>query len=351
MALTGALLAGTPVLPAVDGNLCRCTGYSGIRRACAALEEQFSRRPLALAEAATLGLLPRAVADAGATLTAPPPEALRPGDVVGGETDWAVQHPYTPAPAATRLHRVPELRGITVDGDWLAIGGAVTMGELHESELVAAAWPALPGFLTLFASPGIRSSATVGGNLANASPAADVSVVLLALGAEVDLTGPAGARRLPLEDFFLAYKRTALAAGDVIAAVRVPRNADGARRLSALKVAKRPHDDITSVTSALVMGVAAGADDDARFGDDVRLAAGGVAPVPLLMPTPAAVLAGAAVDTTTVRAARRAAEAEATPIDDLRGSATYKRTLLGHQLVAHVAALFPDTIDWREALR
>jgi len=76
-----------------------------------------------------------------------------------------------------------------------------------------------------------------------------------------------------------------------------------------------------------------------------------VAPVPFLMATTAAALAGAVVDDATVRGAVRAATAEATPIDDLRGSAAYKRALLGHQLVAHVDALFPGTIDWREALR
>lgn len=359
MALTGALLAGTPLLDAVDGNLCRCTGYAGIRRACAALEEQFPRRPLTLAEAAALGLLPRAVADAGASLTALPPVDLRVAGglggtvgapMIGGETDWAVQHPYASAPAgALRLHRVPELRGITPDGDWLAIGAAATVAEVRESPLVAAAWPALPEFLDLFASPGIRNSATVGGNLANASPAADVSVVLLALGAEVELAGPDGARRLPLAEFFLGYRKTALRDGELITSIRVPRNADGALRLSALKVSRRPHDDITSVTSALVAG-GGGAGDVARFGP-VRLAAGGVAPVPFLMPATAAVLSGAPVDTTTVRGAVRAATAEATPIDDLRGSAAYKCALLGHQLVAHVDALFPGTIDWREALQ
>lgn len=348
MAITGALLAGTPLLDAVDGNLCRCTGYSGIRRACAALEAQFPRRPLTLAEAAAAGLLPSAVADAAASLTPLPPEPLRPGDVVGGETDWAVQHPYEPGRAETRLHRVPELRAISADGEWLALGAAVTIAEVKDSDLIAAAWPALPEFLTLFASPGIRASATLGGNLANASPAADVSVVLLALGAEVEIAGPAASRRLPLEDFFLSYKRTALDPGDVITTVRIPRNADGTRRLHAIKVSKRPHDDITSVTSAVVAQV----DDDAappRLGD-VRLAAGGVAPVPLLLRETASALEGAPVDAETVRAAAATARAEATPIDDLRGSAAYKRALLGNQVIAHLDALIPGTVDWQEAL-
>jgi xanthine dehydrogenase small subunit len=344
MAITGALLAGTPLLDAVDGNLCRCTGYSGIRRACATLEADFPRRPLTLAEAAAAGLLPATVADAAASLATLPPAELRPGDVVGGETDWAVQHPYESGRAETRLHRVPALRAIAAEGDSIAIGAAVTVAELMDSPEIAAAWPALPEFLALFASPGIRASATVGGNLANASPAADIAVVLLALGAEVEI----GERRLPLEDFYLGYKQTALAPGEVITRVRIPRNADGTRRLHAIKVSKRPHDDITSVTSAVVAQV----DDDAvppRLGD-VRVAAGGVAPVPLLLRETASALAGAPVDAETVRAAAATARAEATPIDDLRGSADYKRALLGNQVIAHLDDLVPGAVDWQEAL-
>jgi len=355
MALTGALLAGTPLLAAVDGNLCRCTGYAGIRRAIAALEAEFPHRPLTLAEAAAAGLLPDAVADAARTLAPLPHESLGVGAPLGGETDWGVQHPYETAPPGTRLHRVPELRAISTDGDRIVIGAAATVGELRDNGTVAAAWPALADFLGLFASPGIRASATVGGNLANASPAADLAVALLALGADVDLAGPSGERRLPLDEFFLAYRRTALRDGEVITAVRIPANADGRLHLSAIKTSKRPHDDITSVTSVLVADLgnpdAEGDDGDATppWIGDVRLAAGGVAPVPLLLRETASALSGAPVDCETIRAAAATARAEATPIDDLRGSAPYKRALLGNQVIAHLDALVPGGVDWREA--
>ncbi len=345
IALTAGLINGTPLEAAVSGNLCRCTGYAGIRRACALLEAQFPRRRLTLAEAASLGILPAAVAEAARALAPQHPEPLRPpGEetVVGGATDLAVQRPQDTGPRL-RAHRVPGLRGITLEGGHLRIGGAVTVAELQESPLVAAAWPALGPFLDQFASPGIRNSATIGGNIVNASPAADLTVVLLALGADVALAGPNGGRTVPLHAFHLGYRVTDLHPHELLTAIRIPRNGDGAFRLHALKVARRAHDDITSVTSALVAGPGA----EGRFGE-VRFSAGGVAPVPLLLSDVAAALTGRPATVATVQAALPVLDDAVTPIDDVRGSARYKRDLLRHQLVAHLAALFD--LDWQECL-
>lgn len=356
VALTAALLAGAELTAAVDGNLCRCTGYAGIRRACAALGEGFAREPMTLAQAAAMGLLPRAVADAGARLAPLAPESLddgfagagdgvAPPQWAGGDTDWAVQNehaaPNLPRP---RLARIPQLRRIALDGDFLAVGAAVTIAELQANPQVAAAWPALPAFLEFFASPGIRNSATVGGNLVNASPAADLATVLLALGAEVELRAPGETWRLPLEAFFLSYRRTALPPGGVLTTVHLPRNAAGARRLAALKVARRGHDDITSVTTAICADAGTGG-----LGE-VRLAAGGVAPVPRFLPRTSAALSSDRLRTATVRRALEVLAAEATPIDDVRGSARYKADLLAYQLISHLVELRPQAVAWEELL-
>lgn len=338
VALTAGLLAGVPAREAAAGTLCRCTGYAGVRRACDRLDARFPAVPRTLAEAAALGLVPDAVARAGAALRPLVPDPVRPdAAAVGGHTDAALAPP-SPGPAAPdrRLTRDPALRGVTADADTLTLGAATTVADLRAHPAVARAWPALAAFLDRFASPGVRGLATVGGNLAHASPVADLAVVLLALGAGLTLEGPEGRRDLPLDAFFLAYRRTALRPGEVVAAVRIPANPDGAARLHAEKVARRSHDDIASVTSALVV---TGGDD--RTLGDVALSAGGVAPVPTLLDRTAAALTGCPLEPAAVRDALAGLAGEIAPIDDVRGSAAYKARLLRHVVLAHLAALYP----------
>ena len=343
IALTAGLLAGVSALDAAAGTLCRCTGYGGVRRACERLDAQFAPAPRTLAEAAALGIVPDAVARAGATLRPLRPDPPRPGAVaVGGHTDEALAHPAGPAASTPRrLRRSPDLRGVTRDGDALVIGAATTVAEVQASQLVARAWPALPGFLDRFGSPAIRGLATVGGNLAHASPVADLAVVLLALDAQLTLEGPDGRRELPLSEFFLAYRRTALRPDELIVTVRVPANDDGAGRLHAEKVSRRIHDDIASVNSTMVV-----TGGDERTLGRVVLSAGGVAPVPALLARTAAALSGCPLDPAPVRAALGHLAGEVAPIDDVRGSASYKARLLRHVVLAHLAALHPGFDPW-----
>ena len=314
IALTGALLNRVPPMGAASGNLCRCTGYGGLRRAADMLAARF---PNGLGTDA----LPEAVVSAASALRPRPrprgghtDAPLRPRDRTG-----SVPLPFDPAPDA---------RAIATQGSLVVIGAGVTVAELLADPLLQEAWPMLAQHLELFGSPAVREAATVGGNLANASPAADLAVVLLALGADLALDGPTGRRSLPLARFHLAYRRTALRPGEVIVEVSIPRNPDGRARLHAEKVCRRRHDDVASVCSAMVV------DDGA-----VTLAAGGVAPVPLLLPATARALGMWPPDADCVRAALAAVPGEIRPIDDLRGSASYKTRLLQHQVLAHVAAL------------
>lgn len=369
VALTAALLNGDPLLSAVSGNLCRCGAYAGVRRACARIARDFAQRPHSLREAAALGLLLPEVAAAGEQLAAFAAQATvgtglaeklqqldalnrleLGGLVVAGESDWSLQHAHRAdqakralaAPHALQLHRVTELRRIRADADGLHIGAAVSVAELRSSPLIAADWPELPSFLEFFASPAIRNVATIGGNLVNASPIADLAVILLALDAELSIVSLAGCRRIPLSGFYLAYHRTGLAADEVLSEVHVP--PAGGRQLRYRKVARREHDDIASVNLALAVGHAS----SGYFGE-VSLAAGGVGPYPLRLPRAAAALCGRPVCAATLREALSLIDEEIAPIDDLRGSAAYKRRLLKHLLLDQVAALHPD-FAWEECL-
>lgn len=345
-ALTAAMLNGVPPLAAAAGNLCRCTGYAGIRRACAELTALVPQQPLTLAEASEAGLVR---GDTAAAATALRPLPLESADarvahaLLAGDTDHAVRqaHEKTAHAPWLRLHRMPSLRALSARAGVITIGAAVTVAELQASAVIARAWPALPAFLDRFGSPAVRQLATVGGNLANASPVADLAVLLLAMDAELAIDGPDGRRDLPLADFFHGYRRTDLAEDELLVSITIPGNADASRRLHAEKVAKRTYDDIASVASAMVV-----TGGDAEHFGVVRLSAGGVAPVPLLLPGVAAGLSGRPVTAPVVRNALDGLGQAIAPIDDVRGSAAYKAGLLRHLVAAQVAALYPGFDVW-----
>ena len=343
MALTGTLLNGESPVEAAAGNLCRCTGYAGIRRACEALDTQFIRRERSLDEAAEPGLLPATVAAASAGLK-PLAEQKQPTienqpRFRAGNTDLGVQHAHQAydATASLGLHRVPSLRAITLHEGYVSVGAAVTVAELRQDETLNEEWPLLGHFLNQFASPSIRHMATVGGNLVNASPVADLAVALLAMDAALVLQTATAERICPLADFYLAYHQTALRPDELLTAIRIPRNATASSRFHAEKVAKRERDDIATVNSAMTV-----TDGLPGCFGEVRISAGGVAAFPKVLTATSAFLSGKPVNALVIRDAMTLVEGEISPMDDLRGSADYKCRLLQHLLLAHVLALFPE---------
>ena len=325
VALTWALLSGADPRRAAAGNLCRCTGYAGIRRACDLLAAGPGRIPLDQ-------LLPGPVLRVARALPPLDPEPFdgHPNRWLAGATDDIPEHRHAAVPhrRPTLLSRVPELRRITAYPGGVELGSAVTAAQVQDSELIAARWPGLGDHLEQFGSPAVRASATLGGNLVHASPTADLALPLLAMGASVVLSGPDGQRQLPLEQFFLAYRRVDLRHGEVLLVVRVPDPPPGSV-LHLEKVARRRFDDIASASIAVRLDR-----DDTGCIADLRIAAGGVAPIPLLLTRTADVLRGSRPDAPTLDRALVALAGEVTPIDDVRGSAAYKRALLGHLLIA-----------------
>ena len=169
--------------------------------------------------------------------------------------------------------------------------------------------------------PQIRNRATVGGNLASASPAADVATALLALDATVEMAGTRGTRTMPLGDFFLEYRRTALAPDELIASVTFPSDWQTAWE----KLGKRGAMNISLVCCAVGVSPAG----------DVRVAFGSVAPFPMLAGRTGEFLQRAGVtptspaDEATLAEAARIAASEVRPVDDFRGSAEYRREMAG----------------------
>lgn len=351
VALTGRLLSGGRVdeaalAAALEGNLCRCTGYASIRRAARRLGEEFSDLPddpaTRLAALAVRGVVPPALA---ATMTSLPEAAgksRRGALLLGGGTDWFVRHTDAgPGTEAEFSDRDTSLQTIARSGSSLRIGGAVTVRDFFASQEVRSIAPGIEEYEDLFASPPIRARATLAGNIANASPVADATALLLALGGRLLLRGEKGAEReLPLEDFFLGYKRTALAGDERIEAILLP-EAEKPRRLHFEKAGRRARLDIATVNTAFACYAEGGTGRGAVL-TGVRLTAGGVAPTPLLLRDVSSYLEGRSPTAEVVREAAQRARSGTNPISDARGSGAYRSDLVERLVTAHFLALFPE---------
>ena len=216
------------------------------------------------------------------------------------------------------LGRVEALRGIGEDGPRVRIGGRTTVSELLASPLVAATAPSLVQSARLFAGQMVRNTATVAGNIACGSPAADLVPPLLALDAELTLASRGGSRTVPLSDFYRGYKKDVRRADELIAAVAWPKPAAGARS-SFYKLGRRKGDAIT------ITGVAVSLAVDRGVCTRARIALGAVAPVVLRARAAEAMLEGQRLTAELVAAAAARAAGEASPIDDIRASAAYRR--------------------------
>lgn len=255
------------------------------------------------------------------TLTKAHPEAV----LLAGGTDLGVELSLRGRrfPALIALDRIPDLQAITEGDGYLELGASLPLTELRER--LGGRIPLLAELFPLFASLPIRNRATLGGNLATASPIGDGAPVLLALNAELGLVSPTGERILPLSQFFLGYRRTALAPDELIAGVRIPTTEPTRARF--YKVAKRQEDDISTVSAAFAIDLA----PDGTV-TQARLAFGGVAATPARATAVEEFLHRRPWNQATVDQAAQMLESAFQPLSDHRGSAAYRRALLGSLL-------------------
>ncbi len=215
---------------------------------------------------------------------------------------------------------LPELRGIAVEDGALRLGAGTTVGELLADPSVRARLPALRAAAHDFADFLTRNKATLGGNLANASPGADLAVPLLALDAALVLAGPAGERTLALDAFLVGPRQTAVRPGELVRAVRVPRHGG---RQGWIKLGLKRGGAIAVVSVATWVQL-----DGAGRVVEARIALGAVGPRPFRAREAEARLVGAALDAAAITAAAATAAAAARPISDVRGSAEYRRAMV-----------------------
>jgi carbon-monoxide dehydrogenase medium subunit len=240
-----------------------------------------------------------------------------------------------------RPERVIDLKGLPGMRDirpgeqgWLIIGAACTMNQVALHTHVQQSYDLLVQACNSVASYQLRNRATVGGNICNASPAADTAPALYCLGAMVELFGPGGARRVPVAEFFVGPGKTALRPGEFLTAIHLPPAPAGARGVFS-KLGRTKLGDVSLVSAAVYTLTK----DQGQMAErslppssfvlrrEWAIALGAVGPTPLRMPEAEAVLAEDASPESVKRAANLAAAA-AKPIDDIRASAVYRRAMV-----------------------
>ena len=218
---------------------------------------------------------------------------------------------------------IPQLRAIDTDARGFRIGAAVSCAEIGEHAALAAAWPGVVEALQLIGSTQIQGRASLGGNLCNASPAADSVPALIAAGALCQVAGPGGEREVPVEKIVTGPGRTSLARGEFVVAFGLDR--PRARSGDAyLRLIPRTEMDIAVVGAGVALTL-----DEAGVCTHARVALGAVAPTPLLVTEAAQALIGTRVDDKALAALAAAASAACRPIDDKRGTVAYRVKVAG----------------------
>jgi len=223
------------------------------------------------------------------------------------------------------IWNVPELRGVQAGEGEVVIGGLATYSDLLADPILQAEFPLVGAAARETGAIAIQNRGTVGGNIANASPAADLPPALLVYDAILTVSSVRGERRIPYDGFHRAYKVMDLAPDELITAVTLPRGRSGWTQ-TYRKVGTRRAQAISKVCFAAAASIEGG-----RVAD-VRIALGSVAPTVLRCRRTEDAVRGREIGDDLVRAARAAIDAEVVPIDDIRSSAAYRRRVAGNLL-------------------
>ena len=246
--------------------------------------------------------------------------------IVAGSTDFLVRWrlgTWNPR-WVINIEHIPGLRHITYNPrSGLRLGALVTIRALETHPAIRLRYSALSAAASSFAGVQVRNLATVGGNVCNASPAGDTLPALLAFDASCRVVGPEGERWVPLDHFFTGPGRTVLQAGEVLAGLQLPPTGPGTGSLY-IKHSPRGAMDIATLGVAAVVRLQNGGSVCA----EVRIALGAVAPTPIRAYAAEDLLRGQPLTQKLVEAAARQAQGAARPIDDLRGSAEYRRAMV-----------------------
>jgi len=245
--------------------------------------------------------------------------------VLAGGTDLIIQS-KAQSDAPLQVVDIKKIEGMVsaeLDAQGLTLGPAMNCAEFTARKDIGALYPGLVEAAYLIGSSQVQGRCSVGGNLCNASPAADTIPALIANGANCIIQGPAGQRTVAAEDFVTGVGKNCMQQGELLKTISIA--APAARTSDAyLRFIPRTEMDIAVAGAAVSLTL-----DESGICTVARVAIGAVATTALLVPSAAAALIGSAIDSTALEAAAAAASAAATPISDRRGTAEFRRHVVG----------------------
>jgi len=353
ISLTGYLLSNSKydyelALKSFDGNICRCTGYLSIKRAVDKLFKQLpsSNNQDHLNFLVKNRIIPEyflSIKDRLIKLNKNQKEELSKNHFVGGGTDLFVQMPDQMLEKSSTYLAENKLSYIREDESLIKIGSGTTFQQFMQSIIIKNLFPNLSSQFELVASLQIRNSATIGGNIVNASPIGDMSIILIALNARLVISNGSERRTVFLINFYKGYKKTDLSENEFIEEI-IFEKPHGSFKFNFEKVSKRKHLDIASVNSAALF----------IFDEDIinsaNISAGGISPIPSYLSDVSKYFSQKKLSEIDYEVIDSIIDRSISPISDVRGSAEYKSLLLKRLIRAHLIELFPSEISIEEVL-
>ncbi|HFC29585.1 MAG TPA: 2Fe-2S iron-sulfur cluster binding domain-containing protein [Oceanospirillales bacterium] len=324
------------MLDAISGNICRCTGYVAIINAAKKIvqDSHNNGKKFTLEQLIEKNFIPEyflMISDKLKSIKTN--RQTQKEEIVAGGTDLYVQQADNLAKKETLRFVVLENKeNIEFDNNQCSIAATCTVTDLFENKLLQQKIENWQQYLRLLSSQAIRNMATIAGNFVNASPIGDMSIILLALNANLELFDGVSTREVLLKNFFIDYKKVNLNANEIINKITFDLPTDTGF-FNFEKVSKRKHLDIATVNTAIYL------EFEKNIISSCRLSIGGVAAIPKYLSKTSKFLVGKAILDDTIKQAIAIMHTEISPISDVRGTDDYKRLLAENLLKAHFAML------------
>jgi xanthine dehydrogenase small subunit len=331
-------------IASVSGNICRCTGYKSIEQAAEDITDLLKNKNIADPVTWLTGrsFLPGyflTIHDRLSQIENNHNNSVDNEMIIAGGTDLMVQKAEELAELNIWSFQDKKgLKGIKVENGTCIIGASATLSEIEASPVINKYIPEISSYFKLVSSEPIRNMGTIAGNIVNASPIGDLTILFLALNAEVNISSSGSDRSVPLRDFFHGYKKTDIHKNEFVVSISFALTAKPIL-FNFEKVSKRTYLDIASVNSAIQIIM------KAEKIKECYLSAGGVSPVPLFLSKTCEFLTGKTISPSVILQADTIMQKELSPVSDVRGSKEYKRLLLRQLFFAHFIKLFPGTLN------